>query len=44
MITRHSIIVMGMLRLTVPLKESVKPRRIQIETEGEDQKRLVGAR
>jgi len=34
----------GMLRLTVPLKESVKPRRIQIETEGEDQKRLVGAR
>jgi HSP20 family protein len=34
----------GMLRLTVPLKESVKPRRIQIETEGEDRKRLVGAR
>ena len=34
----------GMLRLTVPLKESVKPRRIQIETEVEDQKRLVGAR
>jgi len=34
----------GMLRLTVPLKESVKPRRIQIETESEDQKRLVGAR
>jgi HSP20 family protein len=34
----------GMLRLTVPLKESVKPRRIQIETRGEDQKRLVGAR
>jgi hypothetical protein len=30
--------------LTVPLKESVKPRRIQIETEVEDQKRLVGAR
>ena len=28
----------------VPLKESVKPRRIQIETEVEDQKRLVGAR
>ena len=34
----------GMLRLTVPLKESVKPRRIQIQTEVEDQKRLVGAR
>ena len=34
----------GMLRLTVPLKESVKPRRIQIETEVEEQKRLVGAR
>jgi HSP20 family protein len=34
----------GMLRLTVPLKESVKPRRIQIDTEVEDQKRLVGAR
>ena len=34
----------GMLRLTVPLKESVKPRRIQIETEVEDQKRLVSAR
>jgi HSP20 family protein len=34
----------GMLRLTVPLKESVKPRRIQIQTEAEDQKRLVSAR
>lgn len=34
----------GMLRLTVPLKDSVKPRRIQIETEVEDQKRLVGSR
>jgi HSP20 family protein len=34
----------GMLRLTVPLKESVKPRRIQIDTEVEEQKRLVGAR
>src|SRR5687767_11818094 len=34
----------GMLRLTLPLKDSVKPRRIQIETEVEDQKRLVGAR
>ena len=34
----------GMLRLAVPLKESVKPRRVQIETEVEDQKRLVGAK
>jgi HSP20 family protein len=34
----------GMLRLSVPFKESVRPRRIQIETEVEDQKRLVGAR
>jgi HSP20 family protein len=34
----------GMLRLTLPLKESVKPRRIQIETQPEDQKRLVGTR
>ena len=34
----------GMLRLTVPLKESIKPRRIQIETEAEDQKRLVGTK
>jgi HSP20 family protein len=34
----------GMLRLTLPLKDSVKPRRIQIETQAEDQKQLVGAR
>ena len=34
----------GMLRLTVPIKESVKPRRVQIATEVEDQKRLVGAK
>jgi HSP20 family protein len=34
----------GMLRLTVPVKESVKPRRIQIETQVEDQKQLVGGR
>jgi HSP20 family protein len=34
----------GMLRLTLPLKESVKPRRIQIETQAEDQKQLAGAR
>jgi len=31
----------GMLRLTLPLKESVKPRRIQIETQNEDQKQLA---
>lgn len=34
----------GMLRLTLPLKESVKPRRIQIATEAEDHKQLAGAR
>ena len=34
----------GMLRLTLPIKESVKPRRVQIETQAEDQKQLVGAR
>jgi len=34
----------GMLRLTLPLKDSVKPRRIQIETPAEDQKQLVGAK
>jgi HSP20 family protein len=34
----------GMLRLTVPLKDSVKPRRIQIETQVEDQKQLAGVR
>jgi HSP20 family protein len=33
----------GMLRLTIPLKDSVRPRRIQIETAMEDQKQLVGA-
>ena len=33
----------GMLRLMLPLKDSVRPRRIQIETEVEDQKQLVGA-
>ena len=31
----------GMLRLTLPLKDSVKPRRIQIETQGDGQKQLV---
>ena len=34
----------GMLRLTLPLKESVKPRRVQIDTQVEDQKQLAGAR
>jgi HSP20 family protein len=34
----------GMLRLTLPIKESVKPRRIQIETEAEEHKQLAGAR
>ena len=34
----------GMLRLTVPLKDSVKPRRIQIDTTTENQKQLVGAK
>jgi HSP20 family protein len=34
----------GMLRLTLPLKDSVKPRRVQIETQVEDQKQLAGAR
>jgi hypothetical protein len=32
-----------MLRLTLPLKESVKPRRVQIETEVEEHKQLAGA-
>ena len=31
----------GMLRLTLPLKDSVKPRRIQIETQGEDQRQIT---
>jgi HSP20 family protein len=31
----------GMLRLTLPLKESVKPRRIQIETQDDGQRQLV---
>ena len=33
----------GMLRLTLPLKESVKPRRVQIDTQMEDSKQLAGA-
>ena len=31
----------GMLRLTLPLKDSVKPRRIQIDTQDESQKQLA---
>lgn len=31
----------GMLRLTLPLKESVKPRRVQIEMQSEDAKQLT---
>ncbi len=34
----------GMLRLTLPLKESVKPRRVQIESEPEEQRQLTGTR
>jgi HSP20 family protein len=34
----------GMLRLTLPLKESVKPRRVQIDMQAEDQKQLAEAR
>jgi HSP20 family protein len=34
----------GMLRLTLPLKESVKPRRIQIDTHSEEQHQLAGAK
>jgi HSP20 family protein len=33
----------GMLQLTLPLKESVKPRRIQIESRGTEAKQLTGA-
>ena len=31
----------GMLRLTLPLKDSVKPRRVQIETQVDDPKQLA---
>src|SRR5688572_22575661 len=34
----------GMLRLTLPLKESVKPRRVQIATHADEHKQLTGAR
>lgn len=30
----------GMLRLSLPIKDSVKPRRIEIQTQHEDQKQL----
>jgi len=33
----------GMLRLTLPLRDSVRPRRIQIETTADDKKQLTGA-
>jgi HSP20 family protein len=33
----------GLLELTIPLKESVKPRRIQTSTSGEDKKQLTAA-
>ena len=33
----------GMLRLAVPLKESVRPRRVRIETVQDEQKQLSGA-
>jgi len=32
----------GMLRLTLPLKDSVKPRRVQIDTQEAEQKQLAG--
>jgi HSP20 family protein len=32
----------GLLRLTLPLKESVKPRRVQIETQADEHKQLAG--
>jgi HSP20 family protein len=34
----------GMLSLTLPLKESVRPRRVRIETQGQDQQQLTEAR
>ncbi len=33
----------GMLQLTLPLKESVKPRKIQIDARGSEQRQLAGA-
>jgi len=34
----------GLLRLTLPLKESVKPRRVEIQTQPDEQKQLAGIR
>jgi HSP20 family protein len=34
----------GMLRLTLPLKDSIKPRRIQIESQAENGRQLVGVK
>jgi HSP20 family protein len=34
----------GMLRLALPVKDSVKPRRVQIDTQIEGQKQLTGVR
>ena len=33
----------GMLRLTLPIRESVKPRRIQIESQPQNEKQLVNS-
>jgi HSP20 family protein len=33
----------GMLRLALPIKDSVKPRRIEIKTEREDQRQLTAS-
>ena len=33
----------GMLRLTLPIRESVKPRRIQIEIQPQNEKQLVNS-
>ncbi|HYE89134.1 MAG TPA: Hsp20/alpha crystallin family protein [Vicinamibacterales bacterium] len=33
----------GMLRLALPLKDSVKPRRIEIQTQHEDQRQLTAS-
>jgi HSP20 family protein len=33
----------GMLRLTLPIKESLKPRRIAIDVSGSDQNQLAAA-
>lgn len=33
----------GMLRLTLPIKDSVKPRRIEIQTQHDDQRQLTAS-